>query len=139
MGRVLVSFAQTYARGMPPRNHAATLCRSVGVPEQIDSGYIRVYVSEMTHLSIRDLQKISGESIAALDGPTAIKSGDRTVALLLPLKAANVDRLKKALEEAERLARLRPKSETDAFVETYGDGDLTDWTIKDIRASRKER
>ena len=47
----------------------------------------------MSHTSIRDLQKISGETIGALSGPTAVKSGNRTVGLLVPVKAADPDRL----------------------------------------------
>jgi len=42
---------------------------------------------------IRDLQKMSGETIAALPGPTPVKSGDRTVAILIPLKPVNMARL----------------------------------------------
>ena len=45
------------------------------------------------HLSIRDLQKISGERISALPGPTAVKSGDRTVALLIPIRPVDRERL----------------------------------------------
>jgi hypothetical protein len=47
----------------------------------------------MTTLTIRDLRKISGKAIGALPGPTAVKSGDRTVGLLIPLNAANPDSL----------------------------------------------
>ena len=59
----------------------------------------------MSHISIRDLQKISGETIGALSGPTAVKSGNRTVGLLVPLKAADPDRLAAVLARAEALAK----------------------------------
>jgi hypothetical protein len=45
----------------------------------------------MAYLSIRDLQKISADAIGALPGPTPVKSGNRTVGLLVPLKAADLD------------------------------------------------
>jgi hypothetical protein len=41
----------------------------------------------MDDITIRDLRKIFGEAIGALPGPTPVKSGDRVVGLLIPLKA----------------------------------------------------
>ena len=64
----------------------------------------------MRRISIRDLQKMSERTIATLPGLTAIKSGDRTLALLVPLKAADPDRLAAVLARAESLgegARVR--------------------------------
>jgi hypothetical protein len=55
----------------------------------------------MNHISIRDLQ-ISAETIGALSGPTAVKSGNRTVGLLVPLKAADPDRLAAVLAAPRR-------------------------------------
>jgi hypothetical protein len=55
----------------------------------------------MASIGIRELQKISGEAIGALEGPTAIKSGARTVGLLIPLKTADPDRLAAVLARAE--------------------------------------
>ncbi len=46
---------------------------------------MRVYVRHMSHIGIRDLQKLYGETIEALPGPTPVKSGNRTVGLLVPL------------------------------------------------------
>lgn len=95
----------------------------------------------MGHISIRDLQKISGETIGELDGPTAVKSGDRTIALLIPLKPPNIENLKKALKKAERLARERDPAEDTAFLEAEGI-DPTHWTpeaIKALRAKGKSR
>jgi len=59
----------------------------------------------MSHISIDDLRKLSAETIAALPGPTAVKSGDRTVGLLVPLRAADPDRLATVLARAEALAK----------------------------------
>jgi hypothetical protein len=59
----------------------------------------------MSHISIRDLQKMSAESIGALPGPTPVKSGDRTVGLLVPLKAADPDRLAAVLTRLRRSQR----------------------------------
>ena len=66
----------------------------------------------MTHISIRDLQKISGEAIGALPGRTAVKSGERTVGLLIPLKSADPDRLAAVLKRATALAKGRDAART---------------------------
>jgi len=79
--------------------------------------YMLMYVRHMAHISIRDLQKISGETIGALPGPTPVKSGDRTVGLLVPLKAANPDRLARVLARAEALGETgRAALRSDARV-----------------------
>ncbi len=74
----------------------------------------------MTHISIRDLQKIPGEAIGDLPGPTLVKSGNRTVGLLIPLKAADPDRLAAVLARAEALARRRNPAEDDAALAAMG-------------------
>lgn len=93
----------------------------------------------MTHISIRDLQKMSGEKIQALPGPTAVKSGDRTVGLLIPLKAANRDRLAAILMRAEALAKGRDPAADDAALAEFGDVDPVDWSIEAVRALKAER
>ena len=70
----------------------------------------------MASIGIRELQKISGEAIGALKGPTAIKSGAKTVGLLIPLKAADPDRLAAVLSRAEALARGRDVAADDAAL-----------------------
>ncbi len=87
----------------------------------------------MTYLSIRDLQKISGETIGRLDGPTAVKSGDRTVGLLIPLKPADPDRLDAILRRADALAAGRDAATDDAFLAQFGDVDLTNWSADKVR------
>ncbi|HLW92030.1 MAG TPA: hypothetical protein VKS78_12120 [Roseiarcus sp.] len=87
----------------------------------------------MTHISIRDLQKISGESIGALPGPTAVKSGDRTVGLLVPLKAAHPDRLAAVLAKAEALAKGRDAAAEDAALSRFGDVDPIDYSLEEVR------
>jgi len=74
----------------------------------------------MSHISIRALQKISGETIGALPGPTAIKSGNRTIGLLIPLKPSNPRHLAEVLGKAERLARKRSHAEDDAALAAMG-------------------
>jgi hypothetical protein len=93
----------------------------------------------MAHLSIRDLQKISGETIGALPGPTAVKSGERTVGLLIPLKVANPDRLAEVLVRAERLARGRDHSADDIALAPFGDVDPIDWSVAAVRALMARR
>lgn len=87
----------------------------------------------MTHISIRDLQKISGEAIGALPGPTPVKSGDRTVGLLIPLRAADPDRLAAVLARAASLAKERDPTVDDAALADMGI-DPTDWSIEAVRA-----
>jgi hypothetical protein len=87
----------------------------------------------MTHISIRDLQKISGEAIVALPGPTPVKSGDRTVGLLIPLKMANPVHLAAVLARAASLARDRETAADEAALAEMGI-DPTDWSVAAVRA-----
>ena len=89
----------------------------------------------MNHISIRDLQKISGKAISELPGTTPVKSGDRTIALLVPLKRANMDRLRKTLARAERLAKQRPIS--DDALRKIG-VDPTNWSVDAVRKLQAE-
>ncbi|SFJ94912.1 hypothetical protein SAMN05216525_14421 [Bradyrhizobium sp. Gha] len=88
----------------------------------------------MSHISIRDLQKISGEAIGALPGPTPVKSGERTVGLLIPLKAADPDRLAAVLARAERLAKKRDAAADDAALAEFGEVDPVDWSVAAVKA-----
>jgi hypothetical protein len=94
--------------------------------------YVKMYVRKMNHISIRDLQKISGETISALPGPVPVKSGDRTVAILVPLKRANMDRLKATLARAEKLAKGRDPKKDDAALAAMG-VDPTNWSAAAVR------
>jgi hypothetical protein len=93
----------------------------------------------MTHISIRDLQKISGESIGLLPGPTPVKSGDRTVGLLVPLRSADPDRLAAILAKAEALAKGRDHRSDDAALAEFGGVDPVDWSIDAVRALATSR
>ena len=93
----------------------------------------------MTHLSIRDLQKISSETIGALPGPTPVKSGERTVGLLIPLKAADPDRMAAVLSRAEALAKAHDHVKDDAVLAGFGEVDPVDWSVEAVRALQKER
>jgi hypothetical protein len=88
----------------------------------------------MGHLSIRDLQKISSETISALPGMTAIKSGNRTVGFLTPLKRVDPERLKAVLAQAEALAAGRDPAADDEALKAFGDVDPTDWSVDAVRA-----
>ncbi len=87
----------------------------------------------MTHISIRDLQKISGEAIGALPGPMPVKSGDRTVGLLIPLKAADPGRLAAVLARAGALAKDRDTAADESALAEMGI-DPTDWSVDAVRA-----
>lgn len=88
----------------------------------------------MSHISIRDLQKMSGEKIEALPGPTAVKSGNRTVGLLIPLKRSDPDRMAAILARAEALNKGRDRAADDAALAQFGDVDPTDWSVEAVRA-----
>ncbi len=93
----------------------------------------------MSHISIRALQKISGETIGALPGPTAIKSGDRTIGLLIPLKQPDPRGLAAVLAKAERLARKRSRAEDDAALAAAG-VDPAGWPAPPVKSRpRKHR
>jgi len=91
------------------------------------------------NIGIRDLQKLSSETIGALPGPTPVKSGDRTVGLLVPLKAADPDRLAAVLARAEALAKGRDAAADDAALAPFGDVDPVDWSIEAALALMSER
>jgi hypothetical protein len=110
-----------------------------GSSTEIVESNFDVYVRHMTHISIRDLQKISGETIGALPGPTPVKSGDRTVGLLVPLKTADPDRLAAVVARAEALATGRDPAADDAALAPFGDVDPVDWSIEAVRALMAER
>ena len=92
----------------------------------------------MAHISIRDLQKLSAETIGALPGPTAVKSGGRTVGLLVPLKAADPDRLAAVLTRAEAFAKGRDPAADDAALAPFGEVDPVDWSVEAVRALTSE-
>ena len=88
----------------------------------------------MRRCHLRDLQKLSAKSIGALPGPTTVKSGGRTVALLVPLKAADPDRLAAVLTRAEALAKDRDPAADDAALAPFGEVDPVDWSVEAVRA-----
>jgi len=72
--------------------------------------------------------------VDGVEGPTAIKSGLRTVGLLIPLKSADPDRLAAVLARAEELARSRDPTADDAALAAYGPVDPVDWSVEAVRA-----
>jgi len=92
----------------------------------------------MDYLGIRDLQKISAEAITALSGPTPIKSGSRTVGILIPLKRANLAHLSEALARAEELSKDRDPAIDDAALREFGEVDPTDWSREAVEALRRD-
>ncbi len=102
-------------------------------------GYVWVYVTEMAHLSIRDLQKISGETIGALDGPTPVKNGDRTIGVLIPLKVGDADKLSAVLKRAEQLAKKRDAKEDEKLLAEFGDVDPVNWSVDAVQKLKSEK
>ena len=91
----------------------------------------------MSYISIRDLQKLSAEKIERLPGTTPIKSGDRTIGLLIPFKKPDPKRLAAALKRARELAKKRDPKKDEAFLRRIG-ADPTDWTEDEIRKVQAE-
>jgi hypothetical protein len=91
----------------------------------------------MTAISIRDLQKLSSKSIAALAGPTPVKAGDRTVAILTPIKAPASERLEAVLRELKEAAKQRDPVEDEAAMRAAG-VDPAEWPDEDLDAPRAE-
>jgi len=92
----------------------------------------------MSFLSIRDLQKISGETIGALDGPTPVKAGERTIGVLIPLKVGNADKLLSVLKRAERLAKKRDPEEDEKLLAEFGKVDPVTWSVAAVKKLRSE-
>lgn len=88
----------------------------------------------MAHLSSRDLQQISSEAIGTLAGSTPVKSGNRTVGLLIPLKSAGTARLAAILAHAEALAAGRDGAADDASIAPFGAVDPADWSVEAVHA-----
>lgn len=87
----------------------------------------------MNHISIRDLQKISGETIGSLRGPTPVKSGERTVGMLVPLKMSDPEKLRAILKEAEALSVGRDVEADDRALAALGvDADPVNWTEEEV-------
>jgi hypothetical protein len=91
----------------------------------------------MGYLNIRDLQKISGESISALPGATAVKSGARTVGLLIPMKLVDADALTTILRRAEYLAGDRDAKADDEALAAFGDVDPVNWSEEAVSAMQQ--
>ncbi len=92
----------------------------------------------MSQLSIRDLQKISGETIRGLDGPTPVKVGRRTIGVLIPLRVADGEKLAAVLHKAEKLAMARDAQEDQQFLAEFGDVDPVNWSIEAVRRLKAE-
>ncbi|MCW8087560.1 hypothetical protein [Sabulicella glaciei] len=71
----------------------------------------------MSSISMRELQRISAATIAALPGATPIKSGDETVALLVPIPKADPARVRSFLEDLKGDQVSRTASEEAAITE----------------------
>ncbi|MBV8978299.1 MAG: hypothetical protein JO261_13855 [Alphaproteobacteria bacterium] len=91
----------------------------------------------MGYISIRDLQKMSAEKIERLPGTTSIKSGDRTVGLLIPFKKPDPKRLAAALRKSRALAKKRDRVADDEALIAMGI-DPTDYDEKTVRAIQKD-
>jgi uncharacterized protein YmfQ (DUF2313 family) len=92
----------------------------------------------MSHLNIRDLQKISGETIRALEGPTPVKAGERTIGVLVPLRVANAEKLAAVLKKAEKLAKARDPNEDEKLLAEFGDVDPVNWSVEAVRRLKAE-
>jgi hypothetical protein len=92
----------------------------------------------MSFLSIRDLQKISGETIGALEGPTPVKAGERTIGVLIPLKVGDADKLMSVLKRAERLAKKRDPKQDERLLAEFGEVNPVNWSVAAVKKLRSE-
>jgi hypothetical protein len=69
---------------------------------------------------------------------TPVKSADRTVGLLMPLKAADPDRLAAVLAWAEALAKGHDSAADDAALASFGEVDPVRWSVEAVRALTAE-
>lgn len=104
----------------------------------LDAARVHLYVRAMSQLSIRDLQKISGETIRGLDGPTPVKVGRRTIGVLIPLHMADGEILSAVLHKAEKLAKARDPEEDNKLLAQFGDVDPVNWSIDAVRRLKAE-
>ena len=93
----------------------------------------------MAHLGIRDLQRISGEAISQLPGPVAIRSGDRLVGFIFPVRRGDPRLLQEAADEALRHQAMRHPAEDDSIFVANPDLDPHDYTRAEIDAVLKPR
>jgi len=93
----------------------------------------------MGHITIRGLTKISAAAIESLPGATPVKSGNRTVALLLPIKPANRARLLATEKRAKALARGRDPARDNAALSVYGEVDPRDYSRLPARKPKSKR
>jgi hypothetical protein len=91
----------------------------------------------MSSISIRDLHKLSGDKIQRWPGPTAVKSGDRPVAPLFPLRKPDPKRLAAALKRAREAAKKRDRAAEDAALIAMGI-DPTHYSEETVRAIQKD-
>ncbi len=91
----------------------------------------------MGQLSIRDLQKISGEAISALPAATAIKSGRKTVGVLVPITMIDPEALDSLLARAEALGRNRDAEADNQALRAFGEVDPVDWSDEAVAALRR--
>jgi hypothetical protein len=90
------------------------------------------------NISIRDLQKISAKTLDALDEPTPVKAGDRTVGAFFPLKKTDQKKLRAVLREAEGWGKKRDVAADDAALEQFGPVDKTNWNSAEVRRVERE-
>lgn len=74
-----------------------------------------------------------------MPGPTPVKSGERTVGVLIPLKATDPGRLAAVLGRAERLAKGRDVAADDAALAGFGEVDPIDWSVAAVKALTRKR
>ena len=89
-------------------------------------------------ISIRDLQKMTAKTLEALDEPTPVKSGDRTLGAFFPLKKTDLKKLGATLRDAERWGNTRDVSADDAALERFGPVDKTNWNAAAVRRVQRE-
>jgi hypothetical protein len=72
-------------------------------------------------ITMRELQRISARKIQELEHPTAIKSGNDTIALLVPLRKAPKSMVDKVLADIDAAAAARSPEENARIAAMLGE------------------
>ena len=75
----------------------------------------------MNAITMRDLQKMSAGSIAALPHAVPIKSGSATVALLVPIQKASPKLVARVMAKIDAAAQSRSPEETACLAALVGE------------------
>lgn len=75
----------------------------------------------MNAITMREMQKLSASTIAALPHAVPVKSGATTVALLIPIRKASPDLVARVMAEVDAAAAARHPEDTARLAALVGE------------------